>query len=124
MKTTQRHLLILAILASLALTIFAVSTFACGANQPIYGRVLRDHYGLTLAMSTTVTLRSSDGALIETTRSNPFGYYQFSDVSPCADYSVRASHKEYLFLPEPVLSWEFEGKGVRKDLWVMVMEAE
>jgi hypothetical protein len=106
----------------LTIILFASVAFPCGASQPIYGRVLRNHNGLTLTMQATVTLRTLEGDLIETTRSNPFGYYQFNDVSPCGNYSVRAYHKWYLFLPEPVLSWEFEGKGVRKDLWVNAPE--
>lgn len=94
------------------------SAIACGVPQPIYGRVQNEWLGLPLPVyGATVRLTSPQGELIDTRRTNPFGYYRFEDLMPCNDYVVRAVHKSHVFLPELVLASEFKGDGVEQDLW-------
>lgn len=94
----------------------------CGAPQPIYGVVSVERFGMRLPVSTRVELRTFEGDLLAVTLSNPFGWYEFADVLPCQDYSVRAMHKRLVFAPSPVLAAEFDGKGVRRDVFEIVAE--
>jgi hypothetical protein len=111
------------LLITLLLSTFTTSAAAaCGSLQPIYGRVLRNVDGIVMPVrNATVRLTSPEGKLIETRRTNPFGYYRF-EVLPCSSYSVRAVHKVYVFLPEPISASEFKGKGVLRNLWEMQLE--
>lgn len=109
----------------LFLILFAAPVaLACGAPEPIAGRVLTKQLGMKLPVSNaTVRLMSIQGDLIETRRTSPFGYYRFESVLPCSDYAIQPVHKFRGFLPEVILVTDFKGKGIWLDIFEWQWEA-
>lgn len=92
MKTKNLHIALLVLFA------FASPVFACGAPQPIYGRAVTGFgfpvYGARLELRDLGSVE-----MIQTARTNPFGWYSFEPVLPCSVYEVRITHKWFGFLP-------------------------
>ncbi len=68
------------------------------ANVSISGRVSNDNRGIARAI---VHLTDQDGN-IRTARTNPFGYYRFTDVEVGQTLIVNVFHKQYQFDPQVV----------------------
>lgn len=102
-------------------TISTLAVFPCGVPQPIYGRVVRSVGSSAFPLpvyGARLELRSVGSSEIEqTVRTNPFGWYRFEPVLPCASYEVRVSHKWFDFsmaVIEP-LNFPNTPEGVRVD---------
>lgn len=113
--------------ATLILSLLLVQiTFACGAPQPVFGRVVRINaggfqtgvYGVRIAVTDV-----DDFSFVATTAlTNPFGYYRTGDLLPCNEYRVHAAHKWYTFqqnhLLIEVLDFPPSGEGVERNFVV------
>lgn len=99
----RRRKLTAALIIALLLA-FVPDVFGCGIPQPIHGQAYWHTEGQPETQfrisGARMELRDGEtGELLQTTITNPFGYYSFDPVLPCSAFEVRISHKWYTFTP-------------------------
>lgn len=95
--------------AAFLLLLITGANFACPYVGTVHGRLTKN-IGLTMFIGVyNAQLVLSDGSVERTALTNPFGYYQFDNVTACGNtYTLTAEHRHYEFvetvftLPYPI----------------------
>ena len=96
------------VLSFLLLVIPSAAVMACGSPQSIYGRAFRQisPQFLMPVYKATIELRNAQGGLIQTARTNPFGYYRFEEIPVGETCILTVRHKGYQFSPQILAVFE------------------